>query len=122
MRNRFFGIIVGCALALFAYVPVIHGQTVTGTVTGEVTDPNGAVVVGAQVLAHNVETGVDTSGTTDSAGAYTLRFLPPGRYSVTVQAKGFKTAQVPEFTLEVLQTAKFNVALSVGGEATSVEI
>ncbi len=122
MRKGIFRIIVGCALAPLACVPVIHGQTVTGNITGEVTDPSGAVVAGAQVLAHNVETGVDSPGTTDSAGAYTIRFLAPGHYTVTVQAKGFKTAQVPEFTLEVLQTAKFNVALTVGGEAASVEI
>ena len=102
MRNRFFGIIVGCALTLFACVPVIHSQTVTGTITGEVTDPSGAVVAGARVSAHNVDTGVDTPSTTDSAGVYTIRFLSPGHYSVTVQAKGFKTAQVPAFTLEVL--------------------
>ena len=122
MRKGIFGIIVGCAIGLLACVPVIHGQTVTGNITGEVTDQSGAVVAGAQVLAHNVETGVDSPGTTDSAGAYTIRFLAPGHYTVTVQAKGFKTAQVPEFTLEVLQTANFNVALTVGGESASVEI
>src|SRR5579859_2546780 len=53
MKNGFFGIIVGCALALLACVTVTHSQTVTGTITGEVTDPSGAVIAGARVLAHN---------------------------------------------------------------------
>jgi hypothetical protein len=103
-------------------MPAAIAQTVTGSVTGEVTDPSGAVITGARVSAHNIDTGVDAATTTDSAGAYTIKFLPIGHYQVTVQANGFKTAQVPQFTLEVLQIAKFNVQLTVGGEAASVEV
>jgi hypothetical protein len=122
MKKSFVAIIASCALALLAFMPAALAQTVTGAITGEVTDPSGAVVPGAQVVAHDVDTGVDTATTTDSAGAYTIKFLPIGHYKVTVQANGFKTAQVPQFTLEVLQTAKFNVQLTVGGGSASVEV
>ena len=53
MKTNFLRIAFGCALALLACIPIAHGQTVTGSITGEVTDPSGAVVAGAQVVAHN---------------------------------------------------------------------
>jgi hypothetical protein len=122
MRSKLFRISFVCALSIWAFLPILHAQKVTGSITGVVTDPSDAVVAGARVTAHNVDTSVETATTTDSAGAYTLQFLPIGHYEVTVQATGFSTAKVPQFTLEVLQTAKFNVKLTVGGESTSVEV
>ena len=64
-------------------IPVATGQTVTGSITGEITDPSGAVVSGAQVVAHNLATGVDSPATTNSAGLYRIDFLPIGHYQVT---------------------------------------
>ena len=122
MKKSFVWIILGSALVVLAAVPVALSQTVTGAITGEVTDPSGAVVPGARVLAHNISTGVETATTTDSAGVYTIKFLPLGQYQVTVQAKGFETSQVPPFALEALQTAKFDVKLTVGGESATVQV
>jgi hypothetical protein len=121
MRRIFFRLIA-CALAFSASVPAVRSQVVTGAVTGEVSDPTGAVVPGARVTAHAVSTGVDTSTTTNDAGQYRIQFLPIGRYTVSVQASGFATAKVPEFSLEVNQTATFNVKLQVGNAATSVNV
>ena len=122
MRKSFVAVVLSCALAILASAPRLLSQTVTGAITGQVTDSSGAVVSGARVLAHNSDTGVDAATTTDSAGLYTIKFLPIGHYTVTVQANGFKTAQVPAFTLEVLQTARFNVQLTVGGGSATVEV
>ena len=122
MRKNIIGIIVGCALAMLAFVPVALAQAVTGSITGEVTDPSGAVVSGARITAHAVATGVDTSTTTNPAGQYRIDFLPIGRYTVTVHASGFATASVEEFSLEVTQIATFNVKLQVGSTATSVSV
>jgi len=47
----------GCALSMCMCVPAAMAQNVTGSITGEVTDPSGAVVSGAQVVAHNLDTG-----------------------------------------------------------------
>ena len=119
--NRF-RILLGFALAILACIPPAFAQTVTGSITGEVTDPSGAVIPGAQVVAHNLDTGVDTATTTNAAGSYRIQFLPIGHYQVKVQANGFDSAVVPPFSLEVLQTANFNVKMQVGTAATSVNV
>jgi Carboxypeptidase regulatory-like domain len=122
MKTKFFRLYLGCALALAACVSLAHSQAVTGTITGLVTDPSGAVISGATATAHNLDTGVSTSATTNTAGLFRMEFLPIGRYGVTVEAAGFNKASLPPFSLEVLQTANFNVHLVVGSTATSVNV
>jgi hypothetical protein len=99
-----------------------RAQTVTGTVTGTVTDRSGAVIPGANVVALNMDTGVGSAATSDSAGLYRIGFLPIGRYQVTVDAKGFGRETIPAFQLEALQTATFNVKLSAGTVETTVQV
>ncbi len=97
-------------------------QTVTGSVTGSVTDASGAVVAGATVTAHDLDTGVDSPVTTNASGAYRIQFLPIGHYQVSIEANGFNKETLPPFTLEVLQTANFNVKLSVGNASSTVNV
>ncbi|HEX3435223.1 MAG TPA: TonB-dependent receptor, partial [Pseudacidobacterium sp.] len=114
-----------CPLLLiptFLITCVAFAQTVTGNITGTVTDSSGAVVVGATVTAHNVATGVDTPVTTNDAGLYIIRFLPIGQYQVTVEANGFGKQILPTFSLEIDQTAKFNVQLQAGAAEQTVEV
>ena len=122
MKTNFPRLVFGCTFVMLLCISIAIGQTVTGSITGEVTDPSGAVVPGAQVTAHNLDTGVDTPATTNSAGLYRIEFLPIGRYQVTVQANGFDSATLPPFVLEVLQIATFNVKLKVGGSSTTVNV
>jgi Carboxypeptidase regulatory-like domain len=122
MKMNVYRIFFGCALALLAYIPAAIAQTVTGSIAGTVSDPSGAVIPGAQVVARNLDTGVETSATTNTAGIYRIQFLPIGHYQVTVQASGFSAATVPPFVLEVLQTATFNVQLQLGSAATTVNV
>ena len=122
MRSNFFRISSQCALVILACVPIAFTQTVTGSITGEVTDPSGAVVPRAHVVAHALDTGVDTATDTNSAGVYHIEFLPIGHYEVSVKASGFETATVPSFVLEVLQTVTFNVKLQVGSAASTVSV
>ena len=98
------------------------GQTVTGGITGSITDSSGAVLPGAQVIAHNIDTGVDTPVTTNQDGFYRINFLPIGHYQVFVNANGFNQQTVPPFTLEVLQTPTFNIKMSVGAASTNVDV
>jgi hypothetical protein len=107
---------------MMAFISMALGQSVNGSITGEVTDPSGAVVAGAHVAAHNLDTGVDTSTTTNSTGTFHIDFLPIGNYQVTVQASGFGTETLPAFALEVLQTANFNIKLTVGTSTTTVAV
>jgi hypothetical protein len=96
-------------------------QTVTGSVTGEVTDTTGAVIPKATIVAENVDTGVKTITTSNGTGVYTIGFLPIGRYSVSVDAQGFSKQTFSVFSLEIAQSVKLNAHLGVGA-ATSVEV
>jgi hypothetical protein len=110
------------ASALLVASAMALGQTVTGGITGQVTDASGAVLPGAQVVAHNMDTGVNTPVKTNGDGFYRINFLPIGHYQVMVTAAGFNEETLPAFTLEVLQTPTFNVKMSVGGASTSVDV
>ncbi|WP_433983015.1 carboxypeptidase-like regulatory domain-containing protein [Tunturiibacter empetritectus] len=110
--NRISWVVIAM-VALFC-TQTLLAQTVTGTITGVVTDPSGALVGGASVVAHNTDTGVDSTATTNSAGLYRVQFLPIGSYEVTIDAKGFDKETIPAFQLEVLQTVTFNVKLTIG--------
>jgi hypothetical protein len=107
---------------LLAAVPMALGQTVTGSVTGEVTDPSGSVITGASIVAHNIDTNVDSSTTTNASGVFRIDYLPIGHYQLTARANGFGTANVPPFSLEVLQTASFNLTLKVGQASENVSV
>jgi hypothetical protein len=121
MKNLF-RCLVGYFFAATLCVSCAWGQTVTGSVTGQVTDQSGAVVVGATVTAENTATGVKTSGQTNGSGMYTIRFLPIGTYTVMIEAAGFAKQTVAPFALEIDQTAKINATMTIGASTTvSVE-
>ncbi len=110
-------------LFLFALSPrSINAQTVTGNITGAVTDSSGAAIVGASVTARNVRTGVETEAKTNQAGVYDVRFLPIGQYEVTAKAAGFSTQTVSAFALEIDQTVKLDLKLTVGSQAQTVTV
>ena len=102
------------ALVLFLPLCPALAQTVTGAIRGIVTDSSGAIVARAAVTATNVATGVPTATKTNPAGEYSIRFLPVGTYRLVVEASGFKTATYGPFALEIDQTAKIDIPLSVG--------
>jgi hypothetical protein len=115
-------LVLACAVALLVCASPAIAQTVTSSISGQITDPSGAVVPGAEVMAHNLETGVITRTTTNGDGFYRIEFLPIGRYDLTVQAAGFNKEAVPPFNLEVLQAATFNLKLEVGRASVTVSV
>jgi outer membrane receptor protein involved in Fe transport len=88
--------------------------------SGLVTDPTGAVVVGAQVTVRNAETGLSQSTQTTREGHYVLANLPPGFYEVVIAAPGFVRLRQSGVELTVGQKATLNISLRVAG--TSEEI
>jgi hypothetical protein len=122
MTRRFSRSFLGFALALLPCLPSVHAQTVTGSITGTVTDPSGAAISNAHVTAHNLDTGVDTTRTSNGTGLYRIDFLPIGRYQVTIEAEGFEKDVLQPFTLEVLQTPTINVQMKVGSSVTTVSV
>ncbi|WP_263384037.1 TonB-dependent receptor [Granulicella arctica] len=121
MRTNLFSSVALGTFALLMVLPTALGQTVTGSVTGEVTDPSGALVPKAHVSAENIATGVKTQADTNDAGVYSIRFLPIGRYRLVIDAAGFGELTTPVFALEINQTAKLNEKLGIGA-STSVDV
>src|SRR4030088_2677174 len=88
-----FALLVSCSIAM--------GQTITGSVTGTVSDPSGAAVAAAKVTATNVDTGVETSTTTNADGVYVIRFLQIGHYNTTSARRCLPSIKAGRFTLAV---------------------
>ena len=122
MKTNAFRFLLASALAVLACVTTAKGQNVTGAITGEVTDQSGAVLPGASVAAVNLDTNVTTQATTNSQGLFRIDFLPIGHYQVTVEASGFEKSTIQAFSLEVQQTANFNVKMVVGSASASVSV
>ena len=97
------------------------GQS-TGSLSGIVTDPTGAVVPGAQVKIHSLATGADRTLVTDSAGLYVAPSLQPGDYQVQAVAPGFSTDTVQKVTLEVDQQESVNLKLAVASAGDTIQV
>src|ERR671936_41897 len=89
LRRRVAAVFALLSIALCVGTPAT-AQTVTGTLSGTVTDASGAVIPGIQVTAKNTETGLARAATTNDEGYYLMSFLPLGAYDVTVNAQGFQ--------------------------------
>jgi hypothetical protein len=100
----------------------IFSQTITASLEGDVRDVSGAVVPAARVQVVNTDTGVVTRLTTGPDGRFIAPSLPPGPYSVMVEATGFKRADRTGIVLQVNQTARMEVTMEVGAITETVEI
>lgn len=100
----------------------VLSQVISGSLTGTILDPQGAAIVGANIVAKNLATAAEYRVTTSSQGAFVFPALPPGTYSATVEAAGFKRTEVANIIIEVSQHATVNVALEVGGADEQVTI
>ena len=110
----------GYLVALVA-VP-IFSQTYTASIRGVVTDPTQASIAGAEVVALESERNIRQTATTDVAGRYVLANLPPGKYTLTVEARGFKKAVRETFELQVNQDVSIDIGLQVGELTDSVTV
>jgi outer membrane receptor protein involved in Fe transport len=117
------GLVVVCLAfgALFG-APSTPAQTSNGAIVGTVTDKTGAVVPKAKVKGTSNETGLVRETETDSAGSYRLENLPPGRYSVTVQADGFSQYQTNKVDVKGSFEVTANASLDIGSVANTVVV
>jgi hypothetical protein len=77
------------------------GQATTGSISGRVVDPSGAVVTGANVVITDVNTGIETTSATGKDGEFIETVLPPDRYQVTIAVQGFATTKIATFKLDI---------------------
>lgn len=118
---RKFTNIMSAGLLLFVIQTAVLAQT-TGSVTGTVSDPNGAVIAGATVTVKNNATGLERTDVTTSSGIFTVTDLLPGVYTVSVQNSGFKRAVAPNVTVEVSKQTQLTFALEIGLTDQSVTV
>src|SRR5215467_5374551 len=121
-KLRYIAMFFAITLALVLCIPSV-GQVVKGSISGSVTDPQGAVVSGAQVKAKSVETGVVFATTSDSAGLYRFNLIPVGTYIVEVTAQGFKTTTQSNVQVGAgRDTGLGATRLSVGEASTTIDV
>lgn len=111
-------------LALFTFgIPGLRAQSAgnSGTISGIVTDPTGAILPGASVSIQNPVSGYERTATTDSAGHYQFTNLPFNPYRVVVSASGFASA-VNDVEVRSPVPITLNTKLQVGSTATEVTV
>src|SRR5260221_5205990 len=106
-----------CTMALIALLASAargSAQGTTGSISAFVTDDTGGALPGATVTVRHIETDGKHAFVTDAGGRYRAQQLAPGRYDVTVELLGFRTARAADLTLTIGQEAVVNVQLKVG--------
>jgi len=109
------------AFCLLLGTAAAWGQATT-SVRGEISDPSGAAVVGAQVTLTNNESKIERNATSSSDGGYQFLLLPPGTYTLGVTATGFQRFEKTGLVLLVNTPATLNVTLKVGSAAEVVTV
>jgi hypothetical protein len=97
-------------------------QGIDATVSGAITDPSGAAVADVKVLALHQGTGITTSTASNQAGVYDFASLPPGKYRITAERPGFRTAVINDVELEVGARVTINLPLELGSTTETVEV
>ena len=104
------------------YEPGEVGATTTGSLNGSITDQNGASVAGANVVITNIMTNQSFETTTNSQGLYSAKDLAPGKYKLSVSARGFKDTVVNDLSVQEGLRTNFNMGLDVGNVSETVTI
>ena len=99
---------------------VLFAQS-TGIIKGQVTDPTGAVVTDALVSAKSANGQVATAAT-NKQGAYEIKGLAPGKYEITVAAKGFSKFDTQDFAVEPGKAQQFDIELSIAVKSEQVNV
>ena len=107
---------------LFLLPLALLGQGYFGTVSGELTDPSGAIVPGAKVVLTDQAKGFTFNTISDSSGRYLFTTIPPGVYSVSVEMKGFQKEVFKNVKVNVTENATANLMLRVASANQIVEV
>jgi len=111
-----------CLLVLFFALSYGRAQEFRATLSGQVTDPSGAVIANATITAVNVDSGTAYSAQTTKEGTYYIPYVLPGTYTVSAKAEGFKSAVQDKVRLFAAQGFGQNFKLEVGGTTERVEV
>jgi hypothetical protein len=109
------------ATALLALAALLPAQEYRATLLGQIRDSSGALIPNALVTVSNINTGVRVTAATGTSG-YTIPYLVPGIYSLTVEANGFKTHTRGPIALQVNDRVRIDVALEVGASSEHINV
>ncbi|MDR5726165.1 MAG: TonB-dependent receptor, partial [Terriglobia bacterium] len=98
------------------------GQTATGSIVGTATDASGGVIVGATVTLTQVGTNETRTTVTDSRGAYSLTFLQPATYDISIGVNGFKTFEQKGIIVDVGSALTVDAKLPVGAISQKITV
>ena len=114
--------IIVVLLSAFCLLPSVFGQSTTATLSGTVTDQNGAVVPAAEITVENISTALKRHATTNDEGYFTVPLLPPSTYSVTAQRTGFTPMRVENVILNVADQKALKIELKTGEVTAQVQV
>src|SRR4051794_30733733 len=109
-------------VALLLVGAVAYAQSDTASITGIVRDPSSGSVPNSTVVVRNEATGVERRATTNETGFYIVSNLPPGFYSITVEAPGFKKFEKTQNKLDANITANVDILMTVGAATETVNV
>ncbi len=112
-----YGLLWTVILITLTAIVSVSGQEFRGTITGSVSDQNGAAIPGATVIIKNVETNIASTLRTNEDGSYTVPFLLPGKYTVSATGDGFKTSVRESIELKVDDRLTIDFKLEIGTAA-----
>jgi Carboxypeptidase regulatory-like domain len=109
-------------LMLAAYCAALFGQSQTGSISGSITDANGASIAGAAVQAQQPATGLAVNTVSSDAGLYVFPNLPTGIWAITVEKVGFKKSISDGVQVFIAQRQALDLQLELGDVKQSVEV
>jgi hypothetical protein len=122
LAKDFFITVLFCILfPVFLFGSPAQVSNSTGSITGVVTDPQGAAVTGVKVSISNRETGTNQTLTTSNVGSFSSGALPPGNYQIRIEFPNFKTVQATT-VVQVGQITTFNSKLELGSSSNIIEV
>ena len=110
------------ALVFLTFVSAALAQEFRGTITGKISDPNGAIIPDATIVIKNVDTNIAMTLRTNEDGVYVAPLLIPGKYSIAVAGTGFKKSLREQVILNVGDRLTLDFKLEVGTESQQVTI
>jgi hypothetical protein len=116
-----FAITISLALGLLASSALAQNAA-SGTISGQVTDPQGAAIAGAEIRLIDKSTSTVKTYLSNESGRYDIFNINPGSYDVTVTRQGFSETKLAAQQVSVGQTLSLNVKLQVGAASTIVEV
>jgi hypothetical protein len=111
-----------CLGLSLACTGILRAQSTNASLTGRVTDPSKALVVGAKVAAINSDTNFRNEGATNGSGEYYITNLPPGNYRIQIEKTGFKKVIKPDVTLHVQDATELNFELTLGSMSETITV